>query len=424
MSSKKEDKKVKPAGKRPLVPKLRFPEFRDAGEWEVKPLRELAKRCTLKNGQGKLTRVLTNSAEFGVVDQRDFFDKDIANQNNLEGYYIVEKGDYVYNPRISASAPVGPVSKNNTATGVMSPLYTIFRFDNRQNDFYALFFKTTGWHHYMRRSSSTGARHDRIAITNDEFLALPLPVPPLAEQQKIAGCLSSLDELISLEAQRLDALKAHKKGMMQRLFPGEGETVPRLRFPEFRDAGEWEDAPAGQLFANRIERGRSSLPIYSVTMAEGLVPRAGLDRKIDDIADAGANKTVYEGDLAYNMMRMWQGALGVAPQDCMVSPAYIVLAPQGVNPYFFFYMFKMPHSLRVLTARSRGLTKDRLRLYYDDFAKVPVQYPSRPEQDRIADYLLSSDSLITVQSERLAALKTHKKGLMQQLFPAMDEALE
>ena len=201
------------------VPRLRFPEFRDAGEWELVSLNKLARRCTQKNRSGAITRVLTNSAEYGVVDQRDYFDKDIATQDNLEKYYIVEKGDYVYNPRISAAAPVGPISKNNVATGVMSPLYSVFRFGDDNNDFYAHYFKTTGWHQYMRQASSTGARHDRMAITNDDFMAMPLPISTLEEQQKIADCLASIDEFITLESQRLDNLKTHKKGLMQQLFP-------------------------------------------------------------------------------------------------------------------------------------------------------------------------------------------------------------
>ena len=201
------------------VPRLRFPEFRDAGEWELVSLNKIARRCTQKNRSGAITRVLTNSAEYGVVDQRDYFDKDIATQDNLEKYYIVEKGDYVYNPRISAAAPVGPISKNNVATGVMSPLYSVFRFGDDNNDFYAHYFKTTGWHQYMRQASSTGARHDRMAITNDDFMAMPLPISTLEEQQKIADCLASIDELITLESQRLDHLKLCKKGLMQQLFP-------------------------------------------------------------------------------------------------------------------------------------------------------------------------------------------------------------
>lgn len=259
-------------------------------------------------------------------------------------------------------------------------------------------------------------------IETDVLAGLPICLPSPTEQQKIADCLSSLDELITAETQKLDALKTHKKCLMQQLFPREGETVPRLRFPEFRSTGAWSKVVAGQLFSNRIERGRSDLPIYSVTMTDGLVLRASLDRKVDDIADASANKAARAGDLAYNMMRMWQGALGIAPEDCMVSPAYIVLEPQGVNPYFFYYLLKQPQSLRVLTAHSRGLTEDRLRLYYDDFAKVTLQCPSLPEQDRISDCLISADKVITTQNQKIDALKTHKKGLMQQLFPVLDEA--
>lgn len=201
------------------IPRLRFPEFRDAEEWEETPLNQLAKRCKQKNSLYELNRVLTNSAEFGVLDQRDFFDKDIANKSNLDGYYIVKKGDYVYNPRISKTAPVGPISKNNVGDGVMSPLYTVFRFNNYDNSFYAHYFSSTRWHHYMRQASSTGARHDRMAITNDDFMALPLPITSPEEQQKIADCLSSIDELISAHSQKLDTLKTHKQGLMQQLFP-------------------------------------------------------------------------------------------------------------------------------------------------------------------------------------------------------------
>ncbi len=221
-----------------LVPKLRFPEF-EVAEWEFTQLAKLATRPKNKNRDEKIGRVLTNSAEFGVMDQRDYFDKDIATQGKLESYLVVELGDYVYNPRISSTAPVGPISKNNIGLGVMSPLYIVFRFKDSNNDFYNHYFKTTGWHSYMRRASSTGARHDRMAISSDGFMAMPLPISSLKEQKKIADCLSSLDELIAAQARNVDALKTHKKGLMQQLFPRESETQPLLRFPEFLDAGEW-----------------------------------------------------------------------------------------------------------------------------------------------------------------------------------------
>ncbi|HEF0099528.1 TPA: restriction endonuclease subunit S [Citrobacter youngae] len=209
--------------KRPLVPQLRFPEFKDAKSWSFQPLNQLAKRSICKNINCEITRVLTNSAEYGVVDQRDFFDKDIANQGNLKGYYIVEEGAYVYNPRISATAQVGPISKNKIGLGVMSPLYTVFKFNSSKNEFYAHYFKSTHWHQYMRKASSTGARHDRINISNDDFMGLPLPVSTPEEQEKIADCLSSLNELITAETRKVELLQAQKQGLMQQLFPIEGK---------------------------------------------------------------------------------------------------------------------------------------------------------------------------------------------------------
>ena len=230
-----------------LVPKLRFPEFRSAPAWRLETLSQLATRAKQKNRDERITRVLTNSAEFGVMDQRDFFDKDIATQGKLESYFVVELGSYVYNPRISTTAPVGPISKNKIGTGVMSPLYTVFKFKNDSNDFYEHYFKTAGWHTYMRQASSTGARHDRMAISSDDFMAMPLPVSTPAEQQKIAACLGSLDELIAAQGRKVEALKTHKKGLMRQIFPREDETQPRLRFPEFQSGGEWVATPFSEL---------------------------------------------------------------------------------------------------------------------------------------------------------------------------------
>jgi type I restriction enzyme S subunit len=209
---------------------------------------------------------------------------------------------------------------------------------------------------------------------------------------------------------------------MQQLFPREGETQPRLRFPEFQNAGEWGVKVGGDLFTQQKEKGKEGLPIYSVTVNDGMVPRASFDRNFYDIEDPAGNRKVHKGDIAYNMMRMWQGAQGVAPEDCMVSPAYVVLKPRsGVCADFFAYLFKLPQSLRLLTITSRGLTKDRLRLYFDDFAKMPLCVPDKAEQQRIATCLNSLDALITAETQKHEALKTHKKGLMQQLFPSPEE---
>ena len=269
---------------------------------------------------------------------------------------------------------------------------------------------------------ATGQAQPGLSV--DVLEKLPIAVPSQeGEQQKIADCLSSLDQLIAAQAGKVATLKTHKEGLTGILFPREGETQPRPRFTEFRNAGNWIKAPAGRFFTNKVKRGDSDLPIYSVTMNNGLVPRTSLDRRVDDVAKASANKAARKGDIAYNMMRMWQGALGVAPEDCMVSPAYIVLTPQGVNPHFFSYQLKLPHTLQLLTAHSRGLTEDRLRLYYDDFARVPLSCPSLPEQNLIADCLASLDDLTATETKKLDALRRYKVGLMQQLFPSA-EAVE
>lgn len=133
-------------------------------------------------------------------------------------------------------------------------------------------------------------------------------------------------------------------------------------------------------------------------------------------------KKVHKHDIAYNMMRMWQGAFGVAVEDCMVSPAYVVLTPQeGVSSDFFGKLLKTPCLLRSLTSHSHGLTKDRLRLYYKNFAQITLPLPSLAEHQKIAACLTSLDAVVAAQGRKVEALKAHKKGLMQQLFPREGE---
>jgi type I restriction enzyme S subunit len=202
------------------VPKLRFPEFEGDGEWVEKKLNTLSKRVIAKNRNGKFTAVFTNSATDGIVDQRDYFDKDIANKKNLENYFVVQNGDYVYNPRISEHAPVGPLFKNRLGkTGVMSPLYTVFRFNEKNNDFYEYYFQTSHWRNSIRAIANTGARFDRISITASLFMEIPVLYTGLMEQQKIASCLSAVDELITAQQEKIEQLQQHKKGLMQGLFP-------------------------------------------------------------------------------------------------------------------------------------------------------------------------------------------------------------
>ncbi len=199
------------------IPKLRFQGY--TGDWEEIPLRKVATKVNRRNSQLEVTRVLTNSANAGVIDQSEYFDRDIVVKDNTDNYHIVELGDFVYNPRISATAPVGPISINKVGRGIMSPLYTVFKFHAGCVQFFEQYFQTTIWHPYLKSIANFGARFDRMNITSDGFFNMPLMLPTVPEQQKIAECLSAIDNNIADEAEKLESLRNHKKGLMQQLFP-------------------------------------------------------------------------------------------------------------------------------------------------------------------------------------------------------------
>jgi type I restriction enzyme S subunit len=200
--------------------KLRFKDEdgNDFPEWEEKRLGEIADRNSNKNTRNEVHLVLTNSATQGVVNQADYFDRDIANQENLQGYYIVELDDFVYNPRISVHAPVGPIKRNKLQQGVMSPLYSVFRFKEKNLEFFEFYFETIYWHEYLKSVSNMGARHDRMNITNGDFFKMPIPFPCKAEREKITNYLSALSAKIEYVNQQLTHTQAFKKGLLQQMF--------------------------------------------------------------------------------------------------------------------------------------------------------------------------------------------------------------
>lgn len=192
----------------------------DYPEWEEKKLGDVASKNMQKNKGSTISYVLTNSASQGIVSQQDYFDKDIANQNNLENYYVVDVDDFVYNPRISVHAPVGPIKRNKLTKGVMSPLYTVFSFtkDSVMLAFIEMYFSTNCWHDYMLSISNFGARHDRMNISAHDFFEMPIFFPCLEEQTKIANFLTAIDSKIEQVAQQLEAAKQFKKGLLQQMF--------------------------------------------------------------------------------------------------------------------------------------------------------------------------------------------------------------
>lgn len=167
--------------------------------WEQRKLGEVSDKVKDKNKLGEFTETLTNSAEHGIINQRDFFDKDISNAKNLNSYYVVQNDDFVYNPRISNFAPVGPIKRNKLGrTGVMSPLYYVFRTYSIDKTYLEKYFDTTYWYKFMKLNGDSGARADRFAIKDSIFVNMPIPYPSIKEQKKIGAFFKQLDQTITL----------------------------------------------------------------------------------------------------------------------------------------------------------------------------------------------------------------------------------
>lgn len=200
------------------TPRVRFKGYE--GDWKSEPLSAFSKKVIKKNQNLEYRITLTNSAEYGIINQLDFFDHDISNGDNIRGYYVVEKDDFVYNPRISTSAPVGPINRNMLGyAGVMSPLYYVFRVAGIDKDYLNIFFKTNLWHKFMKDNGNSGARFDRLSITDDVFVQMPILFPSdEKEQQCIASYFRSLDKQISLQEQRLEKLKQIKSACLDKMF--------------------------------------------------------------------------------------------------------------------------------------------------------------------------------------------------------------
>lgn len=204
-----------------LTGKKRLPGFSE--EWKIKPLKKLTEKQKKKNHGFQYRLVLSNSAQHGIVSQDQEFDKEIANEERIDGYYVVIPGAFVYNPRISVTAPCGPINVNETGeTGIMSPLYTMFTISSPQisQDFLKYYFQSSCWYKYVKGVANYGARHDRISISDGDFFDMPIPLPTKEEQNYIAKVLSAADREIELLQQDIEQEKQKKKALMQLLLTG------------------------------------------------------------------------------------------------------------------------------------------------------------------------------------------------------------
>ena len=397
------------------TPKLRFSGYTD--DWEQRKLSDYLEVSKEKNKEETFGKedVLSVSGESGIVNQIQFQGRSFAGES-VANYGVVEVGDVVYTKSPLKSNPYGIIKTNQGKAGIVSTLYAVYKARNNVNpEFIQIYFELDSrMNSYMHPLVNKGAKND-MKVSDENALKGPVIFPEIEEQKLISQYFASLDHLITLHQRKLEKLQNMKKSCLQKMFPKDGATVPEIRFSEFQ--GDWEERTLGSCFDERLE----SLPdgeLLSVTIGSGIKKFSELDRHDNSNTDKSKYKRVCIGDIAYNSMRMWQGASGRSPYEGIVSPAYTVVKPIGdIDTQFFAYMFKKKEIIHLFEINSQGLTSDTWNLKYPAFSKIVVRVPRNvEEQSRIARFLLELDELISCTEQEIEITKRMKKGCLQKMF--------
>ncbi|EMF0577307.1 restriction endonuclease subunit S [Enterococcus faecium] len=386
-------------------PEIRFPGFTE--DWEQRELSDISTKVQTKNKDREFTETLTNSAEFGIISQNDFFDKEISNKNNIDGYYVVKPNDFVYNPRISNFAPVGPIKRNKLGrTGVMSPLYYVFSTNNIDNQYLETYFSTSYWHKFMKLNGDSGARADRFAIRDSVFVKMPIPYPSREEQEKIGQFFEVLSNAIDLQQRKLDLLKEMKKGFLQKMFPKNGAKVPEIRFPGFTE--DWEERRLQEVVDRydnlRIpitasKRVAGNTPYYGANGIQGYVEGYTHDGEFILVAEDGAN------DLKNYPVQYVDGKVWVN------NHAHVIQAKENLADNMF-----LMNAIRSINIEPFLVGGGRAKLNADVLMKLEVIIPLKSEQQKIGNFFKQLDDTITLHQRKLDLLKEMKKGFLQKMF--------
>jgi type I restriction enzyme S subunit len=398
-----------------LVPKLRFPEFKNNGAINFENGNVIFESISNKNHNSDLP-VLAITQEHGAIP-RDQINYNVSvTDKSLKSYKVVEIGDFI----ISLRSFQGGI-EYSLCHGICSPAYIILRKKIPiVEQYYKHYFKTNKFIQDLNKDLE-GIRDGKM-VSYSQFSSILLPKPENKEQQKIADCLSSLDDLITAEDKKLEALKVHKKGLMQKLLPAEGKTVPEWRFPEFRGSGEWEettlekvaDYENGKAHENEIsEKGK-----YIVVNSK-FISTAGEVKKYTD----SANVLAFEGDILMVLSDVPNGR-AIAKcyyvdkdQTYTVNQRVCRLTPRSVTGLLLFHIVNRN---RYFLRFDDGVKQTNLKK--DDVIMCPLVLPKDlKEQQKIASCLSTLEKLITAQSEKVQTLKAHKIGLMQGLFSSVEE---
>ena len=390
------------------IPALRFPEFQNDVEWKYVHIGHAIKTITPPK---KLPSTeYKDRGEFPIIDQSLKYIAGYSNDNTAvvynDGASIVF-GDHtctlklIHFPFIQGADGI-KIFKSKTDDLLTEYIYQ-----------------------YILANPVISAGYKRhFSDLKEKILSYPTTT---IEQQKIADCLLSLDKYIDAAKRKLDILKEHKKGLMQKLFPAKGKTLPELRFPEFQNNGEWQTVSLGEITSvvNRRNKSNRSLPIYSINNATGFIPQsqqfAGMDSEARGY-DISAYKIIGKHNFAYNPARINVGSIGYSGElkDILISSLYVCFkTTDNIDDNFLMCFFNSHIFNQAVESNVEGGI--RSYLFYENFSRIKMTIPSLYEQKRIASCITSIENMIKKSDEKISLLEMHKKGLQQQLFPKINK---
>lgn len=419
-----------------ILPKLRFPEFKNDGEWKEETLGKVydfkstnsLSREHLSYEKGIVKNIhygdihTTFSTLFDITKEKVPFIKHCVPVKIKKDNYCIE-GDIIF---ADASEDIDDIGKsieiiNLNNEKLVSGLHTLLARQRKQKlaiGFGGYLFKSD-WVRKQIQREAQGAKVLGISATRISRIRILFP-QNIIEQQKIAACLSSLDELISAHSQKLELLKAHKKGLMQNMFPQEGKKVPKLRFKEFEKDGEWEH-PILSKVSDVIMGSSPSSTSYNEDRIGLPLLQGNADIKnrlsAPRIYTTEITKECEVGDILLSV-RAPVGTVAKSIHNACIGRGISALRAKKPNSqeYLYQWLFSYESSWGKI---SQGGTFDAVNS--DDVRNLLVPIPSPKEQQKIASCLSSLDELITAQSQKIEQLKQHKKGLIQGLFPKINE---
>lgn len=383
------------------LPEIRFPGFTE--DWEQRKLGEVVERVTRKNKKLESIRPLTISAQEGLIDQNEFFNKTVASRD-VSGYYLVKKGEFAYNKSYSNGYPWGAVKRlNQYDMGVLSTLYIVFKPKKIDSDFLEKYYDTTYWYKEVSKHAAEGARnHGLLNIAASDFFETEIVMPlKIEEQQKIGAFFKQLDDTIALHQRKLDLLKETKKGFLQKMFPKNGAKVPEIRFPGF--TGDWEQCKLGdiaKMYQPPTISGSELLDTgYPVFGANGYI---GFYSKSNHLEDQVTISARGEGTGTPSYVK--------APVWITGNSMVINVEDFDINKKFLYAMLLSYSLKKYITGGAQPqLTRDVL-------LKVPIIIPSYNEQFKIGTFFKQLDDTIALQQRKLDLLKETKKGFLQKMF--------